>query len=501
MTSGLSTQAAIIWVGRFLNIVVAAGTMMILARELDQESYGAIAQLLMLYMVFSQIFAVGLPQSTYYFLPRYVGGERRGFIIQTILLLMLSGLLLGSGLYFGAETLGRLLGSAKLPGLLRIFAIYPFFMLTTMAVEGTLLNANRPVPTVIFSTLIRIGMFCSLVIPIQFGVSLEHTLQIWMGLGAVICVVAIALMLSTVRGLPFVWRPAMLRDEWTFSLPLAGVTLLAIATTYLSRFLVSHAFGVAAFAIYINASIDIPTVTTVTNAASAVLTAELSRRVSLGEMKAMLAIWHRATIRLAVIIFASFGFLVYWGNETMRLMFSARYAESGIIFSILVWAIPLRLGTLQPLFVALGLTRILVALNVIGLVLVSIGVIIGGHFLGLPGVAAGTVISGYFDVMVSIYVLAEKLTGIGWRNFMPWRRVGILLLLSLACGGISRGLFILLMQSWPALASYVAALLVFLSCYLGGLYLLRLHDLLIPAGLLQRFQRAPSSTAVGRSIV
>jgi len=491
MTGGLSTQAAIIWVGRFLNIIVAAGTMMVLARQLDQESYGAIAQLLMVYMIFSQIFAVGLPQSTYYFLPRYAGGERRGFIIQTIVLLMLSGLLLGLGLYFGADILGRLLGSAKLPGLLRIFAIYPFFMLATMAVEGPLLHANRPAPIVIFGALIRVGMFCALVIPLQFSVSLENTLRIWMGFGAVVCIVAIALMLSTVRGLPLVWRPSMLRDEWYFSLPLAGVTLLAIATTYLSRFLVSNAFGVAAFAIYINASIDIPTVSTVTNAASAVLTAELSRRVSLGEMEEMLAVWHRAAIRLAVIIFASFGFLAFWGNETMRLMFSSRYAESGIIFSILVWAIPLRLGTLQPMFVALGLTRALVGLNVIGLALVALGVVIGGHYLGLPGVAAGTVIAGYLDVLISIYYISTRLAG-GWRKFLPWRRVGILLLLALACGGISRGFFSLFMHPWPAPASYGAALLVFLSCYTGGLYLLRLHDLLIPAGLLRRFQRAPA---------
>jgi O-antigen/teichoic acid export membrane protein len=495
MASGLSTQAAIIWVGRFLNIVVAAGTMMILARRLDQESYGAIAQLLMLYMVFSQIFAVGLPQSTYYFLPRYAGGERRGFIIQTILLLMLSGLLLGLGLYFGSETLGRLLGSARLPGLLRIFAIYPFFMLTTMAVEGTLLNANRPVPTVIFGTLIRVGMFCALVIPTTLGASLEHTLRIWMVVGAVMCVIAIALMLSTVRGLPFIWRRSMLRDEWAFSLPLAGVTLLSLSSTYLSRFLVSNVFGATAFAVYVNATIEIPTVTTVTNAAAAVMTAEFSRRAAVGEMGALLAIWHRATTRLAVILFASFGFLAYWGHETMLMLFSERYADSGIIFSILVWVIPLHLSTTQPLYVALGATRQLVVINVIRVVVMAICVLAGGRLLGLPGMAVGSVTAGYLGVMLSIYVLSCRLTDIGWRNFLPWRRVGMVLLLALACGGISRGLFVLLMQSWPAPASYVTALLVFLLCYTGGLYLLRMHDLLIPAGLLKRFQRTASVTS------
>jgi len=489
MDSGLSTQAAIIGIGRFLNITVAAGTLMILARILDKVSYGAIGQLLMLYMVFSQIFSVGLPQSTFYFLPRYTGGERRGFLLQTIFLLMLFGLLLGSGLYFGANALGRLLGNAMLPDLLRTFAIYPFFMLPTLAVEGTLLHANRPLSTVVFSILIRVGMFCALIIPTLMHAPLAATLRIWMGVGAIMWVISIALMLSTVRGLPFVWRRSMLRDEWQFSLPLAGVTLLTISANYLDRFLVSNTFGVAAFAIYANATIDIPTVTTVSNAASAVLMAEFSRRTSRGEMEEMLAIWHRAITRLAVLGFASLGFLAYWAHETMRLLFSARYAESGAVFSVIVWVIPLRLVAVQPLYVALGATRYLAGITAAGLLVGAVAVVTGGHFLGLPGMAAGSVTAGYFNVLVAIYILSCRLTRIGARNFLPWRRAGAILLLSLVAGGISRGLFFLAMRHWPALISYSVALLVFLLGYTGGLYLLRLHGLLIPAGLLRRFRR------------
>ena len=63
MKTGLTTQTAIIGIGRFINITVAAGTLMVLARVMpDKVSYGAVGQLIMLYMVFSQIFSVGLPR-------------------------------------------------------------------------------------------------------------------------------------------------------------------------------------------------------------------------------------------------------------------------------------------------------------------------------------------------------------------------------------------------------------------------------------------------------
>lgn len=491
MNSGLTTQTIIIGIGRFLNIAVAAGTLMVLARVLpDKVSYGAIGQIIMLYMVFSQIFSVGLPQSTYYFLPRYAGGERRGFVLQTILLLMLAGLVLGLGMYFSAEVLGRLLGNAMLPDLLRVFAVYPFFMLPTLAVEGTLLHAKRPLATVLFNSLIRVGMFCALVIPSLLHAPLAQTIRIWMGVGAVMWVASIILMLSTVRGLPLVWRREMLKEEWTFSLPLAGVTLLTIAANNVDRFLVSNAFGAAAFGIYANAAIDIPTVTTITTAVSTVLMAEFSRRVALGEMKELLDIWHRAVTRSAVLIFASLGFLAFWAHETMRLLFSDRFAESGAIFSVFVWVIPLKLIAAQSLFVALGATRVLAGITAVGLVLGACFVYLGGQLFGLPGMAVGSVLTGYVNMTLAVYYLSGRLTDIGLRNFLPWRRVGAIMLLSLVAGAISRGLFYLVMRHWPTLAAYALALIVFLLCYTAGLSFLHLHHLLIPSRLLRRFGRS-----------
>lgn len=496
MNSGLSAQTAIIGMGRLINIAVAAGTLMVLARVLpDKVSYGAVGQLIMLYMVFSQIFSAGLPQSIYYFLPRYAGGERRGFVTQTIVLLMLLGAVMGLGLYAGADVLGRLLGNAMLPDLLRIFAVYPFFMLPTQAVEGTLLHANRPVATMLFNTLIRVGMFCALVIPSVLHAPLAVTIRVWMGVGAVMWAAAIWLMLSTVRRLPLVWRRSMLHDEWKFSLPLAGVTILSIAANNIDRFLVSNFFGAAAFGIYANASMDIPTVTTVSTAVSTVLMAEFSRRVARGEMQELLAIWHRAVTRLAVVIFASLGFLAYWAHETMLLLFSARFAESGPIFAVFVWIIPLKLISAQSLFVALGATRVLAGITAFSMVAGTAFIIAGGHLFGLPGMAAGSVAAGYLDMTLATYILAYKLTNFGWRRLLPWGRVGLILLLALAAGGISRGVFLLAIRSWPLLAAYAVGVFVFLCGYVAGLSLLRMQHLFIPERVLRRFQRSAEKTA------
>ncbi len=476
----LYIQTVIIGIGRFLNMAVAGGTLMVLARVLpDKESYGAVNQLLMLYLVFSQIFAVGLPQSIYFFLPRYRHGERRGFLVQTIVLLMGSGLLLGLGLFFGAELLGHVLGNPELPDLLRIFAVYPLFMLPTMAVEGTLLHAGRPLLVVLFTMAMRLGMFCALVLPtLIWHAPLAQTIRIWMGVGSVMWAIALALMLSTVRGLPLAWRREMLKDEWHFSLPLTGVTLLVLGFNYLDRFLVSHYFGAATFGIYANAAIDVPTVSMVANALSAVLTAEFSRRTSEGDAESLLPLWHHAVTRLAVLIFASLGFLAFWPHETMRLLFSSAYAASGGLFAVLVWLIPLRLVAMQPLYVALGATRQLALLMAADLVLGVICMVLGAQLFGLYGIAAGSLCAAYLGTAFGCYVFAYRLTHIGWRRFLPWRQIGIALGLALAAGALSR---VITLARWPELITYLAALLLFLAAYALGLYSQRMHRLLIPA--------------------
>jgi O-antigen/teichoic acid export membrane protein len=489
-TQRLTAQAAIIGIGRLLNMLAAAGTLVVLARVLpDRESYGAICQLIILYMLLSQIFAVGLPQSTYYFLPRYEGGERRGFLTQTVVLLSLSGLLLAAGLFTGAEAIGRILNSPQLPELLRVFAIYPIFMLPTLAVEGTLLHAQRPAATVLFNLAVRIGMFAGLVVPALLQMSLVQMITVWVAVAGVMWLAALGLLFSTVAGQPLIWRRSMLREEGAFSAPLALSALIAVTGTYLDRILVSNQFGPAAFGTYTNATVEVPTVTMVTNATAVVLMAEFSRRTSAGEHKAVMPIWHRAMTKSAVLTFASLGFLAFWGHETMRLLFTSRYAESGTIFSIYVWVIPVLILTGQSLFISLGATRPLITLSLVGIV-IEIACLVGfGKLLGLAGMALGVVVARYLNAAVGMHWYAHKLTDIGWRALLPWGNLGLALLVAVAAGAVSRTLYVLPI-AWPPVVLFACGLLLFLAAYFVGLRLTRLSRHVRPGDFL-RLQREP----------
>ena len=105
--------------------------------------------------------------------------------------LLVSGILLGIGFYFGADAISRVLNAPKLPALLRIFAWYPLFMLPTMVVESVLVTENRPVTSVIFGAIMRVTMFCTLVIPTMMKASLAETVGIWVSVAGVMGGIAV----------------------------------------------------------------------------------------------------------------------------------------------------------------------------------------------------------------------------------------------------------------------------------------------------------------------
>jgi len=481
----LTGQAAIIGFGRLLNTAAASATLIVLARVLPyyagRESYGAICQLIMLYIVLSQIFTAGIPQSIFYFMPRYQSGERKGFLYQAVVILLSAGLLLGVGLFLGAQILGRVLQSPLLPPLLRVFALYPFFMLPTVAVESAMLHHNRPIASVLFSIFSRVGMFCSLVVPSLLHAPLQTIIWIWVGMAGLMSIIALLLIFSTVRGYPLTWHKNMLEEELRFSFPLALANLLMLSGIYLDRFVISHLYGTDTFAVYNNATIIIPTLGIVANASAVVLMAELSKRTSMGDYNSFLQIWHDATTKAAVLLFAAMGFLAFWSHETISLLFSSRFAESGEVLFIYVWSIPALLVIVQSLFVSMGATRMMLKIPIVVLFF-EVVLIFSFHYLfGFLGIAIAAVLARYLGALYGSHLFVRRVTNIGWKRYMPWVKLGVLLLTALCAGALSRIVMLTPIRLMPEIVRYGIELLVFFAIYLVGLHVVRLLNYLIPS--------------------
>ena len=122
---GRTSKAFLLAAARMANILLGLALAATLSRLLDKPVYGAFQQVVLIYMLTSTAFVVGLPQSVFYFLPRYQGTDRKTFAFGTLLLLAGQGGLISLGLYFGADIIGRFLNSPLLPAMLRACALHP----------------------------------------------------------------------------------------------------------------------------------------------------------------------------------------------------------------------------------------------------------------------------------------------------------------------------------------------------------------------------------------
>ena len=260
--------------------------------------------------------------------------------------------------------------------------------------------------------------------------------------------------------------------------------MVSLSTAYLDRFLVSHYFGPAIFGTYTNASMEVPTVSMVTNAMAVVLTSELCKQQPTKDNPTDILIWKAAIAKAAVVLFASFGFLAFWAPETMRVFFSDRFADSGAIFRIYVWVIPIQMLLLQPLLIARGIPHLMIYFRLLGFGLELLFVLTLGHFFGLFGIPVGVVLSQYLSTSLSLYWFNNRYASVSWKTLLPFDIMGICLLVALGAGALSWLTHLVLPAKLPLLLRFGVGLCLFLVCYLAGMYKARLISSVVPSRFL-----------------
>lgn len=138
MEQSRTGKAFLLAIGRSSNIIIAIALSAILSRIIsDKEVYGAFQQILLLYSLLSIIFQAGLPQSVFYFLPKYELNERKAFILQNLGLLFIQGALMGLSLYFLRFWLERFSRVPTCPNCSRSLPFIPFLCCPPCAWKGS----------------------------------------------------------------------------------------------------------------------------------------------------------------------------------------------------------------------------------------------------------------------------------------------------------------------------------------------------------------------------
>jgi len=430
----LTTQAGGVSIGRAVGTLAGLATVMVLSRLLSPADYGSYRQVWLVFFTLAPILELGVPPSVSFFGPQLAREERKTYLAQNGLALVVTGALLMLALLSFAGPIARLFRNPELAIPLRAFALFPAFTLSYDLVENALVSLGRAGTS---------GVVTAVNAILQSGITLAAFLSgaplpqvfLYLALFALLrWVICVAVLLRVHRDQPIRWDARVLRGQLAFALPMGAATMVGLLTRQADKIIISSYYAPDQFAVYSNGSYDIPLINIVTMSVTAVLVPAIVRaRRGEGGADEVRRLWHGAARRVATLFFPAFCLLFVAARPFIVFLFSPEYAASAAPFRVFLFLLPLRIVFHAGLLRALGRTGPIFYASagalVIGLA-ISLG-LVHVRALGLLGPALGSVAAAYWATGYSIR-MASRALGWSWRDYFPWRTLAGIMAVSLA---------------------------------------------------------------------
>ena len=434
----IRTRTLILMFSQSLNQLTTIILGIALARLISQHELGSFRQVFLAYGLISGFLAFQIESSLFYFLPKFGADKSRQLLTQTTVFSLLLATAVGFILFFGSESISKLLNNPELASPLRAFALYPLADRIVRVIPAFMISNDRAILSAVYSlasAILRVG---APVIVFATGGTLETA--IW---SSVLTMWAVALvsfinmvMLSRTGKWTLEWY--LIIDQLKYTWPLWATTLVQTINSQFDRLLISSFFDPATFAIYSCGAIELPVVAIITTTMASSTMPELVKYASMGKTNEALDLWQKGTRKCSLVIFPCFVFFFMIGPELMVLLYGEGYAKAAWPFAIYLLIMPLRIAFYSTLFRAFGYTKpigVSVALGLATNILVSTSLIWLGRqsILSFIGPSLGA-IAGTLTLSAYLLWKLSRFLEVSVSRIMQWRDLGRVLLVCAVCG-------------------------------------------------------------------
>jgi O-antigen/teichoic acid export membrane protein len=409
---------------------------LLLVRRLDREQYGLFKQAFLVVTTAVTVLPLGVPMSAFYFLPREIM-RRRETVLNIVLFHAAVGALACGALVFYPSILTAVFHGDQLAPYSAWIGVTILFWIT-----GAFLDIV-PVANDEFrlASVFIIGIQASRALIFVGAVLLFGTLRSLLAAailhGVIQSIVLVCYLESRFAGF---WRafdwPA-LRDQLSYAIPLGAAGVLMIVQTDLHSYFVSNHFGPAMFAVYSLGTLQLPLMGLLQEATNSVLITRLSILQKSNQHREIVLLLARAARKLAAVYFPVYVFLLVAGREFIRVLFTARFADSWPIFAVNLTLLPLGIVLLDPLYRAYQSERyFLLRLRLVLAAVLILTLWLFTARLGLIGVIEVVVAIAAFERAVMALHFG-RLLGVTARDVVLLRDIGKLALAALGAGVVA----------------------------------------------------------------
>jgi O-antigen/teichoic acid export membrane protein len=448
----LGSQAVILTVSRLANYGLMLLSPLVLVRLMPVETFGQYREFILYAAILYSLAGFSIYEGLLYFVPSHPLSPWRMVRQAVALTACSSGIvvmaLIGLDFAFGGEVVGAYL----LP-----LCIYTLLLVNVDFWEFFFVATRRPA-LVIRYTAARLGarMIASILAAALVG-TVESI--IW----SLIAVEAVRFVASII-----VWRmldrsaeeppvPNALRAQFRFSAPTGLTILIGMFRRNLSMVAVAKLLGPVPLAHFAIGKYGEPIVTTLRNSLTAVILPEMVRRHE-GNNAESLALWRRATVVNAIILFPVVALVLRFATPLVDVAFGQAYLPAALLMQIYMIIVVRECFDFSPLLRSAGRTAGLVYAGTAGLVAGLIALWILLPRAGIVGAMGAFVISSYVDAAGQA-IAACRVRKVGLGELVPWWSVVRTALAALAAGGV-------VMHSFWISAFGIAGVVLASLCYL-----------------------------------
>jgi len=422
-TRSLRAQSAWLLGGRLAGFAVAFVVPIVIVRLLPQADYGTYKQFLLICGFLIGILPMGAGASLYYFIPREPA-RARGYLLQTVMFLLLVGGVAAAGLWTFRDELARRFDSPDLVLLAGLMGLFVIFELLGHLLEQVIVVAQQArAGAAVFagSDLVRA---IALLVPALLTRSL-----FWVCAGAVVyaflratALVAWSLITYGVR------RP--LRLDWgqaevqaRYALPFGVSVLVHNVLLLFHSFYVASVTGPAVFAVYAVGTQQIAPVQLFFKSLFDVTLVRMTEHHAGEQWADMQRLWRTLIAKQGLIMVPVVVGMWMLAPAFIEGVFTAAYLDAVPVFRLQLLVIWLTMLNDHSVLRACGDTKVILGASVAGLVATVVAVPLLMPRLGLSGAILGFLIGLVCVKLVGLSRL-RRVLHMRRRDVLPWGVLG-----------------------------------------------------------------------------
>ena len=439
-----------------LDMVIQVVLPMILVRLLNEQDFSLYRALWLLTGTTQAVFAMAIPASLFYFLPRNSRPEGSVYLVQA------------AGYMFAASALSLITSwtwatSHGIESLqrLQVAAFVACWLFSTLL--ESMFNAQQRV-----ARQAQVNLFFALM-RLLLVVAAAWVFRSWtavliahVGFGLL---KALACMIAVRRHAVPGTRPSRVhwREQFRYAVPFGISTALSLTRQRIDQWMVASVYSSAQFGLYSVASVFTPIQGLIRATVNQLVLPELNRLEAQADLKSMQAINQRGNIGVALIMFPTLAFIAAWAFWLLALLFTANY--SGAAAAVQAYCLALLIDSMEvvTLLIALRQGRFMMFADAVLLVLTVLGSLLGAYWFGLTGAALGQVV-GSIGAQLATYVRCSQLTQIPIRELQAWSVLAKIAAAAVFAAFCSR-MVMMLFPSDSALAHLIPGALIFVIAY------------------------------------